>query len=222
MANQRNQRNQPNPTRLEVLQAHRGGLVTTISNLEWELQKAEADLDRANRAAEADRRAEIEDLNAQQTGYEWAARGAAFAHQEQTLSLIRRKQRRPFLRFGIALLILAALLLYTKSVLLLGVGVLVVFFLWRVMFNRRRLMLRRMDVRDLGRRLVVEPRAARTLRREAERTSDEARRLQRSDPMTREQRSLTWQVQTLKNSLRANRNRLRELDEELALYQSYP
>ncbi len=215
-----NYHRQQYPTLLERLQARRGALADTISRLERELHQAEADLDRANHAAEAARHAEISRLQEQQAGYQWAALGAAYAHQDQTWRLIRRRKRHPFLRIAMVVLLLVGLGISTKSVLVLGLGVLVVFFLWRVLFNRHLILSRRMDMRDLRRRLEQEPPSARTLRREAERASDEARRLTRSDPETREQRTYRWHVQTLKNSLRANRARLRELDEELALYTS--
>ncbi len=209
----------PYPSPLDRLTARRSALVMAIASLEGELRQAEADLDRANQAAEASRHAEITRLQAQQVGYEWATLGAIYAHHDQISIHIRRKQTRPFVWIGMALLLSCGLCALTKSVLILGLGIVVVFFLWRVFFNRRRILLMRQDVRDLRRRLDHEPSQVRALRREAERVAEEARRLQWSTAETSEQRTYRWKCQSLSNQLGAKRLNLREVDEELAALQ---
>ena len=221
MANHR----QHDPSPVDRLTARRSALLTTITHLESELRQAEVDLDRANRAAEAARQAEIKRLQAQQVGYEWATLGAIYAHHDQTRIHIRRKQTRPFVWIGMALLLSCGLCAFTKSVLILGLGIVVVFFLWRVFFSRQRMLLMRQDVRDLRRRLDHEPAQVRALRRAAERTAKEARRLQRSTGETPEQRACRWKCQTLSNRLSAKRADLREVESEIAASQasaSYP
>jgi hypothetical protein len=212
---------QQNPSSVDRLIARRSALVTTITHLESELRQAEVDLDRANRAAETARQAEITRLQAQQVGYEWAALGAIYAHHDQTRIHIRRKQTRPFVWIGMAFLLACGLCAFTKSVLILGLGGVVVFFLWRVFFSRQRILLLRQDVRDLRRRLDHEPAQVRALRREAERAAEEARRLQRSTAETPEQRTCRWKCQTLSHRLSAKRADLQEVESEVAaLYAS--
>ena len=221
MANHRQQY----PFPVDRLTARRSALVTTITHLESELRQSEADLDRANRAAEAARQAAIKRLQAQQAGYEWATLGAIYAHHDQTRIHIRRKKTRPFVWIGMALLLACGLCAFTKSVLILGLGGVVVFFLWRVFFSRQRILLLRQDVRDLRRRLDHEPAQVRALRREAEHAAEEARKLQRSTAETPEQRTCRWKCQTLSNSLSAKRADLREVESEIAALQasaSYP
>ncbi len=215
MANHRQQQQQY-PSPVDRLTARRSALVMTITHLERELRQAEVDLDHANRAAEADRQAAIKRLQAQQTGYEWATLGAIYAHHDQTRISIRRKQTRPFVWMGIVLLLSGGLCALTKSVLILGLGGVVVFFLWRVFFSRQRMLLMRQDVRDLRRRLDHEPARVRALRREAERAAEEARRLQRSTAETPEQRTCRWKCQTLSHRLSAKRADLREVESEMA------
>lgn len=213
MANHR----QHYPSPVDRLTTRCSALLTTINHLESELRQAEVDLDRANRAAETARQAEIKRLQAQQVGYEWAALGAIYAHHDQTCIHIRRKQTRPFVWIGMALLLACGLCAFTKSVLILGLGCMVVFFLWRVFFSRQRILLMRQDVRDLRRRLEHEPAQVRTLRREAERAAEEARRLQRSTAETPEQRTCRWKCQTLSNRLSAKRADLQEVESEMAV-----
>lgn len=214
--------NRRTPSRLEVLQTQRDTLADTISRLERELRQAEYDLANANRVAEADRVSEFQRLHEQQTLYEWATFGANFAHQHQVKRRIRRKNFRPFLRMGMVLVILAALLLFTKSSIVLGLGLVGAYFFWRVFFGRRSRQLRQLGTRDLARALERETPAARELWREAEFAAGEARRLNRSDPTSPESRKLSWQVQALKTSLRAHQERLRELDAQIKLFRSYP
>ncbi len=218
MANHRQQQQHPSP--LDRLKARRSALVTTIARLESELRRAEADLDHANRAAEAARQAEIKRLQAQQIGYEWAVLGAAYAHQDLICIQIRRKKRRPFLWIGMVLLLSCGLCAFTKSALMLGLGVLVVLLLWHVFFSRQHVLLMRQDVRDLRRRLDHEPPQVRALRREAERSAEEARRLQWSSAETPKQRTCRWKCQNLYNRLSAKRADLREVDGEIATLQT--
>jgi hypothetical protein len=219
MANFRQQQQQY-PSPVGRLTARRSALVTTITHLEKAIRQAEADLDHANRAAVAARQAEIKRLQAQQVGYEWATLGAIYAHHDQTRIHIRRKQSRPFVWIGMALLLACGLCAFTKSVLILGLGGVVVFFLWRVFFSRRRMLLMRQDMRDLRRRLDYEPAQVRVLRREAERVAEEARRLQRSTAETPEQRTCRWKCQTLSNRLSAKHADLREVESEMAAFQA--
>ncbi len=205
---------------VDRLTARRSALLTTITHLESELRQSEADLNHANRAAEAARQAEIKRLQAQQTGYEWATLGAIYAHYDQTRIHIRRKKTRPFMWMGMVLLFSCGLCVFTKSVLILGLGAVVVFFLWRVFFSRQRILLMRQDVRDLRRRLDHEPAQVHALRREAERAAEEVRKLQRSTAETPEQRTCRWKWQALSHRLSAKRADLREVESEMAALQA--
>ncbi len=214
MANQNHQ----HPTRQDVLQARRDTLASTISRLEEELDAARNELVAATKEAAEGRRADLEYLKRRQERFSAAAWGATVAHQDQLERQIQRKRRRPYMQVGMLIALSAGLVLYTKSILVLGAGILVLVFVWRVVFGRHLLLSRRLGVLSLRRLSERETSSTRVLRREAEAAENEARRLSQSEPATPRQRRLEWQIRTLESSLRMNRARLEELDAELALY----